>query len=109
MINLSSFDDTIKKRDGLSLYVLPILKSVAGASVRAGRLSNQKCLVRRSNRIQSCRQNSRPTDPQRDSIFRKDHRTFWTMRPLKSQLEQSWELMPCESSRVRDSRDRGRR
>jgi len=49
------------------------------------------------------------TDPQRDSIFRKDHRTFWTMRPLKSRLEQSWELMPRESSRVRDSRDRGRR
>jgi len=49
-----SFENTIKKHDGLSLYVVPILKSMAGTSVRARRLSNQKCFVRRPNCTQ-CR------------------------------------------------------
>jgi len=57
MMNLPSLEHTIKKRDGLSLYVVPIMKRVAGASVRAGRLSDQKCLVRRSNCFQSRCQN----------------------------------------------------
>src|SRR5438445_1218783 len=57
MMNLPSLEHTIKKRDGLSLYVVPIFKGVAGASVRTRCLSNQKCLITCSNCIQSRCQN----------------------------------------------------
>src|SRR5439155_25254738 len=54
---LPSCEHTTKKHDGLNHYVVLILKSVTGASIRARRFSNQKCLVRSSNCFQSRCQN----------------------------------------------------
>jgi hypothetical protein len=83
MINLSLSEVTIKKHDGLSLYIFPILKSVAGASVRAGRFSNQKCLVRGSNCIPSRRQNL---------VLR------WRHRVQVCRDHENWRGSTCEST-----------
>src|SRR5207253_4577149 len=92
MMNLPSLEHTIKKRDGLSLYVVPIMKRVAGASVRAGRLSDQKCLVRRSNCFQSRCQNLKLLWRHRIQVCRDDkNRRGSTCEPTiwRSQIERA--------------------